>query len=171
MSKPRAQTTDRWIQRADGRSYRTGHCRRRSPRSARANRPGKCFRFRWGKCRRHIGEDQQMSGAAVIITGLGLEIPGIQDTANLLDALKAPVEASEFIPADKLGRQGLRYKDRATKLALCAAQTALTNAGLPTSAATQITPETFGVVVSSNLGMWIRCAACWTQFTVRERIQ
>jgi len=93
-----------------------------------------------------------MSGAAVIITGLGLEIPGIQDTANLLDALKAPVEASEFIPADKLGRQGLRYKDRATKLALCAAQTALTNAGLPTSAATQITPETFGVVVSSNLG-------------------
>jgi len=62
-----------------------------------------------------------MSGAAVIITGLGLEIPGIQDTANLLDALKAPVEASEFIPADKLGRQGLRYKDRATKLALCAA--------------------------------------------------
>ena len=94
-----------------------------------------------------------MSGtSAVTITGLGLEVPGIHDTANLLDALTAPLEPSEFTPADKLGTQRLRYKDRATKLALCAAQSALVSAGLPTSAATQISPETFGVVVSSNLG-------------------
>jgi 3-oxoacyl-[acyl-carrier-protein] synthase II len=92
-----------------------------------------------------------MSSTVVVITGLGLEFPGIADAAALLDARSAPVEPTEFNPADKLGRKGLRYKDRATKLALCAAQTALLDAGLP-AAAEQVSPESFGTVVSSNLG-------------------
>jgi 3-oxoacyl-[acyl-carrier-protein] synthase II len=37
-------------------------------------------------------------------------------------------------------------------LALCAAQAALLDAGLPTTAAEQLSPESFGAVVSSNLG-------------------
>lgn len=89
---------------------------------------------------------------SVVITGLGLEIPGIPDATSFPRFLAAPIQPGEFTPADKLGRGGLRYKDRATKLALCAAQSALVNAGLPTSASEQISPETFGVVVSSNLG-------------------
>jgi 3-oxoacyl-[acyl-carrier-protein] synthase II len=93
-----------------------------------------------------------MNRAAVVITGLGLEFPGIADAASLMTAISAPVEPVEFTPADKLGRQGLRYKDRATKLALCAAQAALLDAGLPIVAAEQVSPESFGTVVSSNLG-------------------
>lgn len=93
-----------------------------------------------------------MSGAAVFITGLGLEFPGIDGAASLLRAISAPFEPTDFAPADKLGRQGLRYKDRATKLALCAAQAALVDAGLPAAAAEQVSAESFGAVVSSNLG-------------------
>lgn len=93
-----------------------------------------------------------MSVASVVITGLGLEFPGIGGAASLLDALSAPVEPTEFNPADKLGKKGLRYKDHATKLALCAAQAALLDAGLSATAADQVSPESFGTVVSSNLG-------------------
>src|SRR4051812_41787904 len=93
-----------------------------------------------------------MIRTAVLITGLGLEFPGIAGAASLLDAVSAPIEPTEFDPADKLGRKGLRYKDRATKLALCAAQAALLDAGLPAVAAEQVSPESFGTVVSSNLG-------------------
>ena len=90
--------------------------------------------------------------ASVVITGLGIEVPGINDPAQLWDLAAGSFAPAEFIPAEKLGRQGLRYKDRATKLALCAAQSALRDARLPISAAAQVSPETFGVVVSSNLG-------------------
>lgn len=93
-----------------------------------------------------------MSGRAVLITGLGLEYPGIAGAATLLDALAAPIAPAGFDPADRLGRKGLRYKDHATKLALCAAQAALLDAGLPAAAAEQVSPESFGTVVSSNLG-------------------
>lgn len=93
-----------------------------------------------------------MSGVPVVITGLGLEFPGVAGAAALPAALSAPVGPAEFNPAEKLGKQGLRYKDRATKLALCAAQAALLDARLPTTAAGQVAPESFGTVVSSNLG-------------------
>ena len=56
-----------------------------------------------------------MSVASVVITGLGLEFPGIGGAASLLDALSTPVEPAEFTPADQLGKTGLRYKDHATK--------------------------------------------------------
>lgn len=88
----------------------------------------------------------------VVITGVGIEFPGLTETAHLLDALASPVKRDEFDPIAKLGRTGLRYKDRSTKLALCAGQTALADAGLPVSATAQISPESFGVVASSNLG-------------------
>lgn len=90
--------------------------------------------------------------SAIVITGVGLEFPGIQDSASLLGTSPIAVGTHEFRPDIKLGRKGLRYKDQATKLALCAAKAALEDAKLPTSAETQISSETFGVVVSSNLG-------------------
>lgn len=88
----------------------------------------------------------------ILITGLGLEIPGLPSNTATLEQLMAPFDAAPFDPAAQLGRKGLRYKDYATKLALCAAQAALKDAGLPTTVAEQLSPETFGVVVSSNLG-------------------
>lgn len=88
----------------------------------------------------------------ILITGLGLEIPGLASDTGTLEQLMAPFDPVEFDPAAKLGRKGLRYKDRATKLALCAVQAALKDAGLPTTAEDPWSPETIGVVVSSNLG-------------------
>jgi 3-oxoacyl-[acyl-carrier-protein] synthase II len=88
----------------------------------------------------------------ILITGIGLEIPGLPSDTATLEQLMAPFDPAAFDPAAQLGRKGLRYKDYATKLALCAAQAALKDAGLPTTAAEQLSPETFGVVVSSNLG-------------------
>ncbi|MHB8455172.1 MAG: beta-ketoacyl synthase N-terminal-like domain-containing protein [Acidiferrobacterales bacterium] len=88
----------------------------------------------------------------VVITGVGLEIPGLADGMSLLQAVGGQLQPGPFNPAAKLGSKGLRYKDRATQLALCAAKAALTDARLPVIAAEQLSPATFGVVVSSNLG-------------------
>ena len=88
---------------------------------------------------------------SVAVTGMGLEFPGLPDASALLEAA-APVEPGEFKPEAKLGRKGLLFKDRATRLALCAAHSALQDAGLPVAASTQLAPEELGVVVSSNLG-------------------
>lgn len=88
----------------------------------------------------------------VVITGVGIEIPGIEHIRDFLGALQSPLEGGEFTPEKKLGRKGLRYKDRATLLAFCAAKSALEGAMLPTTAQEQQAPERFGVVVSSNLG-------------------
>ncbi|HKP94811.1 MAG TPA: beta-ketoacyl synthase N-terminal-like domain-containing protein [Fibrobacteria bacterium] len=90
--------------------------------------------------------------AFVAITGLGLEIPGLESApAAWQGAGPAPAPA-EFNPEPKLGKKGLLYKDRATKLALCAAKAALEDAGLPATPVGQADPERFGVVVSSNFG-------------------
>ncbi len=88
---------------------------------------------------------------SVAITGLGLEIPGVSGIHELLDALESPIRPAEFVPEQKLGRRGMRYKDHATKLALCAAKAAMVDAQLPTVAAEQLEPEACGVVVSTNL--------------------
>jgi len=90
----------------------------------------------------------------VMVTGIGVEIPGFADVNvnTFLEALTSPIKpAADFYPEQKLGKRGLRYKDRATKLALCSAQSALKHAGLPIKASEQLCSETFGVIVSSNL--------------------
>ena len=88
----------------------------------------------------------------VAITGIGLEIPGIDGGRSILDALQERLIPSPFCPVDKIGSKGLRYKDRATQLGLCAARAALLDARLAIAAKEQASPDTFGVIVSSNLG-------------------
>ncbi|MCI0729735.1 MAG: hypothetical protein L0332_23890 [Chloroflexi bacterium] len=85
----------------------------------------------------------------IVITGLGVEIPGLGSMQHLL-ALPGPLPPAEFDPTPKLQQRGLRYKNRATQLALCAVHDALLDAGLPEAKVEE--PETTGVVVSSNLG-------------------
>jgi 3-oxoacyl-[acyl-carrier-protein] synthase II len=86
---------------------------------------------------------------AAVITGLGVEIPGLTGLGNLWAALEGRLDSHcAFEPEAKLGRKGLRYKDRATKLALCAVHDALEDAGLPLTLSDRKT----GVVVSSNFG-------------------
>lgn len=86
----------------------------------------------------------------IVITGLGLALPGIETAADLLglpDPSAAPVD-----PAARLGKKGLRYKDRATQLALCAAVDALRDAALLGADGLTVPGGEVAVVVSSNLG-------------------
>lgn len=89
---------------------------------------------------------------SVVITGIGIEIPGIEGCSTFLESLTRPLQPTPFQPAAKLGSKGLLYKDQATQLAFCAAKAALEDARLPVTAAEQKSAEDFGVVVSSNLG-------------------
>ena len=97
-----------------------------------------------------------MSGQIEIaITGSGLEIPGWGDRP-VLEVLEGPVTYGEFEPKNVLGKKGLRYKDRATLMALCAVHKALANRGLLEVEKDQ--RESIGVIVSSNLGIWTQSA-------------
>lgn len=85
----------------------------------------------------------------IAVTGLGLELPGLEDAAGLLE-FRAPAEPAPFDARRKLGKKGLLYKDQATRLALCAAQDALVSAGWPVR---ELHSQVHaGVVAASNFG-------------------
>ncbi|MER5215278.1 beta-ketoacyl synthase N-terminal-like domain-containing protein [Streptomyces sp. NPDC002838] len=88
--------------------------------------------------------------ADVLISGLGTALAGVPGPDALLDP---PGSEPGMDPVNALRGPGLRYKDRATKLALCAAREALADAGLldPDGDLT-VDGDDFGVVVSSNWG-------------------
>lgn len=88
---------------------------------------------------------------AVLVTGIGTALPGITDAAGLL-APDLPAGAAPVDPGAVIGRRGLRYKDRASQLALCAAQEGLRDAGLLGDGAPALPGGATAVVVSSNLG-------------------
>lgn len=89
---------------------------------------------------------------SVCITGVGIDIPGVPSLEDFVALwsrrMPQPATTTQDSSLDRL----LRYKDRATRMALLAAQEALESAGLPILSSNQVTPELFGVVVSSNLG-------------------
>ncbi len=91
-----------------------------------------------------------MSTSDVLVTGVGLALPGVDGPADLLRTGPTGGEP-QVDPAARLGKRGLRYKDRASQLALCAAADGLRAAGLLTDALT-VPGTTVGVVASSNLG-------------------
>ncbi|WP_193513726.1 beta-ketoacyl synthase N-terminal-like domain-containing protein [Streptomyces griseoloalbus] len=83
------------------------------------------------------------------VTGVGVALPGA-DSATALATASRPGDAVE--PAAVLGKKGLRYKDRATQLGLCAAQRVLTDAGLLADGVLTVDGTRTAVLVSSNLG-------------------
>ncbi|MFK0142674.1 beta-ketoacyl synthase N-terminal-like domain-containing protein [Streptomyces murinus] len=86
----------------------------------------------------------------VVVTGIGLALPGVATYGDLLGPL--PGEGG-FDPATGLVGRELRHKDRASRLALRAAEFALHDAGLTDANATFTgAAETTAVVVSTNLG-------------------
>jgi 3-oxoacyl-[acyl-carrier-protein] synthase II len=95
----------------------------------------------------------------VAVTGVGMEIPGSapgQDLLGLFETWTGGTAAScpvDFAPRDTLGDRGLRYKDRATQLALCAAAHALADAGLDRHDTATLAAESFGVIVSSTFAI------------------
>ncbi|MFJ3090891.1 beta-ketoacyl synthase N-terminal-like domain-containing protein [Streptomyces sp. NPDC086838] len=92
-----------------------------------------------------------MSRKRVVITGLGTAVRGLGTPGELLgDRRPDGVHAD---PVDRLSGRGLRYKDRATKLAMVAGREALDAAGLiGADGAPTVPGETVGIVVSTNFG-------------------
>ncbi|MBE1492002.1 beta-ketoacyl synthase N-terminal-like domain-containing protein [Plantactinospora soyae] len=90
-----------------------------------------------------------MGAADVVISGVGVAVAGVDGPDDLLRRMPAG-EGGD--PARRLTGKGLRYKDRATRLALCAGRDALADAGLLRDPGLTVSSETVGVVVSSNYG-------------------
>ncbi|MFI7227222.1 beta-ketoacyl synthase N-terminal-like domain-containing protein [Nonomuraea angiospora] len=85
----------------------------------------------------------------MLITGVGTAIRGVAGPADLL---RPAVREASLDPTASLAGRGLRYKDRATKLALCAGRDALAEARLLLDPGLTVPGESVGVVVSSNYG-------------------
>ncbi|MEU5274432.1 beta-ketoacyl synthase N-terminal-like domain-containing protein [Streptomyces hygroscopicus] len=108
----------------------------------------------------------------VVVTGVGLALPGAATPGALLRRAAAPAPGPAPEPFDtavRIGRRGHRYKDRATRLALCAALDALRDAALIPADGEEVTVpgDTVGVVASSNLGNLD--TACLTAAAIAER--
>ncbi|MEU4213039.1 beta-ketoacyl synthase N-terminal-like domain-containing protein [Streptomyces sp. NPDC026206] len=84
------------------------------------------------------------------VTGLAVALPGVDDPRRLL--APAPSGAPAVDPAALIGKKGLRFKDRATRVGLHLACAALTDAGLLDGGELTVPGDRIGVVVSSNLG-------------------
>ncbi|MEV4015093.1 beta-ketoacyl synthase N-terminal-like domain-containing protein [Nonomuraea angiospora] len=85
----------------------------------------------------------------VVITGVGTAVRGLAGPADLLSQ---DVSRDGDDPVDGLTGRGMRYKDRATKLALCAGRDALADAGLLLDPGLSVPGESVGVVTSTNFG-------------------
>ncbi|WP_411107412.1 beta-ketoacyl synthase N-terminal-like domain-containing protein [Streptomyces sp. cmx-4-9] len=85
-----------------------------------------------------------------VVTGVGLALPGVRSAADLLGPVRT--DAAAVDPAARIGKKGLRYKDRATQLALCCADETLRDAGLLGEDGLTVPGETVAVLVASNHG-------------------
>jgi 3-oxoacyl-[acyl-carrier-protein] synthase II len=84
-----------------------------------------------------------------VVTGLGTAVSGV---ARAADLLRPEPPAGHDDPVARLTGRGMRYRDRATRLALCAGRDALADAGLLTEAGAARDGTEIGVVTSTNLG-------------------
>lgn len=90
--------------------------------------------------------------AHAVITGLGTAVRGLPGAQGLLGPLPADHRRAAD-PVSRLTGRGVRYKDRATKLAMVAARDALSAAGLTDEAGGLTVPgESVGVSASTNYG-------------------
>ncbi|MFF4500678.1 beta-ketoacyl synthase N-terminal-like domain-containing protein [Streptomyces sp. NPDC001401] len=91
-----------------------------------------------------------MTPETAVITGVGLAVPGLDGARDLLEP---PSGDGGFDPATGLKGREMRHKDRASRLALRAAEPALREAGLLSDDGTYggSAPAT-AVVVSTNFG-------------------
>lgn len=91
------------------------------------------------------------TASSIAITGTGWEIPHLGGNATLAEALnRESVAQLRFAPEKVLGKKGLRYKERATLLALCACKRALADAGYIEGDNEVLDDNDFGVVVATN---------------------
>jgi 3-oxoacyl-[acyl-carrier-protein] synthase II len=86
----------------------------------------------------------------IVVTGVGLALPGVETVGDLVTGPAVPAEPVD--PAARLGKKGLKYKDRATQLGLCAAFAGLNDAALRDAEGPSADGGRVGVVVASNYG-------------------
>ncbi|MFE3486097.1 beta-ketoacyl synthase N-terminal-like domain-containing protein [Streptomyces griseus] len=86
----------------------------------------------------------------IAVTGVAVALPGASGPEALL--LPARPGAEPVDPAAVIGKKGLRFKDRATRLGLHLAHAALTDAGLLAAGGPAAAGDRLATVVSSNLG-------------------
>jgi 3-oxoacyl-[acyl-carrier-protein] synthase II len=87
-----------------------------------------------------------------VITGTGLAVPGLREGSDLLGGAP-PSGGGRFDPARELERRGWKYRDRASRLASCAAEPALRRARLLGDGGYRGPGDRTAVVVSSNFGV------------------
>jgi 3-oxoacyl-[acyl-carrier-protein] synthase II len=85
-----------------------------------------------------------------VVTGVGVALPGVRTLGDLLTPPYGPADPVE--PGDRIGRKGLRYKDRATQLGFVAADQALHGSGLLVAGSLTVPAGLVAVVASSNFG-------------------
>lgn len=109
----------------------------------------------------------QDPGVSVVVTGTGTAVPGLEKAGDLFTG-KTPERP--FDPKSALKGREMRNKDRASRLALYAAQQALGDAGLLDEAGSLRVPGTrTAVVVSSNLGT-LQTVCDFTDTIARETV-
>ncbi|MEU6484889.1 beta-ketoacyl synthase N-terminal-like domain-containing protein [Streptomyces sp. NPDC046887] len=84
------------------------------------------------------------------VTGVAVALPGAADPRALLEPARPGADPVD--PAALIGKKGLRFKDRATRLGLALAHAALTDAGILREGERTVPGDRVGTVVSSNLG-------------------
>ncbi|WP_326809920.1 3-oxoacyl-ACP synthase [Streptomyces scopuliridis] len=88
--------------------------------------------------------------AQIVVSGVGPALPGV---AGAGDLVTGPAPSAEPVdPAVLLGKKGLKYKDRATRLGLSAALAGLRDAGLRDEDGPPAVGDRIGVVVACNYG-------------------
>ena len=90
----------------------------------------------------------------IAITGLGVEAPIMANATRISELLgRADTYGWAFDPAEKIGKKGLRYKETATLMSLCAGRTALLDSGhLQEGSDNKINDDHFGIAIASNTG-------------------
>lgn len=102
----------------------------------------------------------------VAVTGVGLAVPGLSHPDELLGT----VREGGFDPRTNLVGRDLRHKDRASRLALRAAEPALRDAGLWDGSEVLAPRDEVAVVVSSNLGV-LDNVCTFTDVIARETVR
>ncbi|MBT2491892.1 beta-ketoacyl synthase [Streptomyces sp. ISL-96] len=92
-----------------------------------------------------------MNTVRIVVTGLGAAVRGLHAPEELLKPSAAGGPGTD--PVGRLTGRGLRYRDRATKLAMVAGRDALASAGLTGADGGLTVPsQSVGTVVSTNFG-------------------
>lgn len=111
-----------------------------------------------GSPRVTAGRQTAAVSVPVAVTGIGLEIPGTDGKELLTLAAERNCLAWHDVPprfegGPRLPRQGLRYKDQATRLALSAVAASLEAAGFTPPPAASAEAAATGVAVSTNFAI------------------